>query len=266
MYDSIRVMKFGVKLADLAEIARHYKLLSEVAFWRLVRRQFFIPDDVEYKLHICIEQAPDLQNRISLSEKRDRLGVPMVSLNWKATDADERTFRSSIAKINAYWRRSGFDQICPIEWTFAAKDTSVRIVDEAEDWCHPSGTTRMGLDPAESVVGSDMSCHDIPNVRVVSASTFPTSGSVNPTLTIMQLALRCADLILQRSATDSSYRVLPVAPASLMAKGTFSLEIGERLSFVRSRETARQDVAPSRTVQHLASRLRLTEESIKDAP
>ncbi|MPR13359.1 FAD-dependent oxidoreductase [Microvirga tunisiensis] len=202
MYDNLCARKFDLNLGAFSEIGANYKLLSKFVLWRLLKRQFFIPDDIDYKLHICIEQAPHPNNRILLSDKRDRLGVPMVRLSWSPMEPDEQTFRTSVARIGAYWRRSGFDNICPIEWTPAAKDASMLIIDQAEDWCHPSGTTRMGLDPAESVVGPDMTCHDVPNVRVVSASIFPISGSVNPTLTIMQLALRCADLILERSASE----------------------------------------------------------------
>jgi choline dehydrogenase-like flavoprotein len=213
IYDNYDIKKFNVKWADFREIGANYQMLSKFVFWRVMKRQFFVPDDVEYKLHICIEQAPHFQNCISLSERCDRLGVPLVHLDWKPTQLDEQTFRKSVARIDSYWRRSGFDQVCPIEWTPAAKNDLMLITDEAQDWCHPSGTTRMGLDPAESVVGPDMICHDVPNVRVVSASTFPTSGSVNPTLTIMQLALRCVNLILRRSTINLNWQVLPAPPA-----------------------------------------------------
>jgi choline dehydrogenase-like flavoprotein len=213
LYENARALKFGVKQADIAELFANYKLLSKFVFWRLMKRQFFIPDDVDYRLHICIEQTPDRDNFISLSEKRDRLGVPIVSLNWKPTELDEQTFRDSIERINSYWRRSRFDHICPIDWTPAAKDASIPIINDAQDWCHPSGTTRMGLDPAESVIGPDMICHELPNVRIVSASTFPISGSVNPTLTVMQLALRCVDLILKRPDFVQLRQVSSASPA-----------------------------------------------------
>jgi choline dehydrogenase-like flavoprotein len=222
IHDSLRTLKYNLKWADVGEIGANYRMLSKFAFWCLVRRQFFIPDDVDYKLHICIEQAPHIQNRILLSEKRDRLGVPLVSLDWRPTELDEQTFRHSIERIDSYWRRSGFDQICPIEWTPSAKNASILITDEAQDWCHPSGTTRMGLDPAESVVGPDMICHDIPNVRVVSASTFPTPGSVNPTLTIMQLALRCVDLIVKRPASGQISPTLSLRSVAARAENVNS--------------------------------------------
>ncbi len=79
----------------------------------------------------------------------------------------------------------------------SAADASSPIIDQAEACAHPSGSTRMGTDPAESVVGPDLRCHAIPNVAVASASVFPAAGSANPTFTIMKLALWLADAYLE---------------------------------------------------------------------
>jgi choline dehydrogenase-like flavoprotein len=50
----------------------------------------------------------------------------------------------------------------------------------------------MGDDPAASVVDRFGFAHDVPNLAVVGASTFPTAGGLNPTLTLQALALRTA--------------------------------------------------------------------------
>jgi choline dehydrogenase-like flavoprotein len=57
------------------------------------------------------------------------------------------------------------------------------------------GTTRMGTDPAESVVTPTLRTHDLENCWVVGSSVFPTGGAMNPTLTIAALALRAANHI-----------------------------------------------------------------------
>jgi choline dehydrogenase-like flavoprotein len=43
------------------------------------------------------------------------------------------------------------------------------------------------------VVDAQLRVHGIPNLYVASCSVFPTGGSSNPTLTLMQLTLRLAD-------------------------------------------------------------------------
>jgi gluconate 2-dehydrogenase alpha chain len=57
---------------------------------------------------------------------------------------------------------------------------------------HAFGGTRMGDDPATSVVDGYGFAHEVGNLAVVGASTFPTAGGVNPTLTLQALALRTA--------------------------------------------------------------------------
>ena len=61
---------------------------------------------------------------------------------------------------------------------------------------HVMGTTKMGDDPATSVVDSDCRCHDVPNMFIAGSSVFPTVGTANPTLTLAALALRAAPAIL----------------------------------------------------------------------
>jgi choline dehydrogenase-like flavoprotein len=61
---------------------------------------------------------------------------------------------------------------------------------------HLMGTTRMGDDPATSVVDRWGRCHDVGNLFVVDGSVFVTSAPVNPTSTIQALARRTADWLI----------------------------------------------------------------------
>ncbi|MBW7997681.1 MAG: GMC family oxidoreductase [Candidatus Glassbacteria bacterium] len=77
----------------------------------------------------------------------------------------------------------------------------------ADDWelyhisngsAHPLGTCRMGDNPDTSVVNRWGACHDVPGLYICDGSAFPTSGAVNPALTIMALASRTADRLIAR--------------------------------------------------------------------
>lgn len=57
---------------------------------------------------------------------------------------------------------------------------------------HLGGTARMGDDPQTSVCAADGRMHDVANLFVADASTWPTYPGFNPTLTIMANALRIA--------------------------------------------------------------------------
>jgi choline dehydrogenase-like flavoprotein len=48
----------------------------------------------------------------------------------------------------------------------------------------------MGADPATSVVDPNLRAHDLDNLYIADASVLPTSGAVNPSLTVAALALR----------------------------------------------------------------------------
>jgi choline dehydrogenase-like flavoprotein len=62
---------------------------------------------------------------------------------------------------------------------------------------HLLGTARMGDDPETSVTDQWGATHDIPNLYILDASTFPTSAAVNPTATIMAVAHRQAGKIIE---------------------------------------------------------------------
>jgi choline dehydrogenase-like flavoprotein len=61
---------------------------------------------------------------------------------------------------------------------------------------HEMGGARMGADRRESVLNQFQQSHDVPNLFVMDASSFPSGGCQNPTLTIMALAVRSTDFLL----------------------------------------------------------------------
>ena len=63
---------------------------------------------------------------------------------------------------------------------------------------HIMGTTVMGSSRADSVVDSDQRCWDHDNLYIVGSSTFPATGTANPTLTIAALSFKTADILGKR--------------------------------------------------------------------
>jgi choline dehydrogenase-like flavoprotein len=63
---------------------------------------------------------------------------------------------------------------------------------------HQNGTIRFGQDPRISALDVHCRAHEVDNLYVVDASFFPSSGAVNPALTIMANALRVGDHLLGR--------------------------------------------------------------------
>ena len=68
--------------------------------------------------------------------------------------------------------------------------------------CHHMCTTRMSDDPRTGVVDRDCRVHGTRNLYVGGSGVFATPGFVNPTYTVVQLALRLADHLTEvRTAT-----------------------------------------------------------------
>jgi choline dehydrogenase-like flavoprotein len=198
---SVQKRQLAVTMLDASRLTNQFRYLARGAYWYIARRQMLMTPDTGLKLEITAEQVPDWSNRITLSPRRDRLGAAMARLDWRLTDRDEHTLQSATKRIASYWARSRLEQICRIEWIPGVREQSMKLIDAVDQRAHPSGSTRMGSDPRQSVVGSDLRCHHVPNVSVVSTSTFPTAGSINPTMTLMQLALRAADTLLQQPSS-----------------------------------------------------------------
>lgn len=62
---------------------------------------------------------------------------------------------------------------------------------------HACGTCRFGTNPADSVLDAHNRAHGLDNLYVVDASFMPSSGGINPSLTIAANALRVARHLLQ---------------------------------------------------------------------
>ena len=62
---------------------------------------------------------------------------------------------------------------------------------------HQCGTIRFGEDPKKSALNTWCRSHDVNNLYVVDGSFFPSSSAVNPSLTIMAMALRVGDHLLE---------------------------------------------------------------------
>jgi choline dehydrogenase-like flavoprotein len=65
---------------------------------------------------------------------------------------------------------------------------------------HQNGTVRFGNDPKTSALDVNCKAHELDNLYVVDGSFFPSSGAVNPALTIMANALRVGDHLAERMA------------------------------------------------------------------
>jgi gluconate 2-dehydrogenase alpha chain len=79
---------------------------------------------------------------------------------------------------------------------------------------HAVGGTRMGQDPATSVVNGYGLAHEVPNLMIVGGSVLVSHGGSNPTMTLQAVAWRSAEHLVtswRSIANSSSFRAGPRA-------------------------------------------------------
>lgn len=132
-----------------------------------------------------VEQLPDPENRVTLHEsERDRYGVPLPKIAYRLDDYAKAGLQAATKAHQEIFEKLGTTDIHHSP-SFAGAG-------------HIIGTAKMGNNPKNSVVDSDLRSHDHPNLFIVGSATFPTSATANPTLTIAALSLRTAQAILKQ--------------------------------------------------------------------
>ena len=129
------------------------------------------------------EIEPSVKNRLELIAAETG-GEDRLRLRFDLSRRDQRT----IDRALAVQRRL----------TLAFVDGEVPPDPPDRTWFHPAGTCRMASDTALGVVDPDGRVFGTDNVYVAGAALFPTSGSGNPTLTLVALALRLAEHLAGR--------------------------------------------------------------------
>jgi choline dehydrogenase-like flavoprotein len=165
-----------------------YLWRSRVAKLRLPG--FFVTNRARrYGLEYHAEHLPHADSRITLSEEVDRTGLPRIRVDLRFKTADAEAVVRAHDRLERWLGETGLGRL---DYRMPRKDRAQAVLDAALHGNHQVGTIRMGEDPARAVVDAACRCFGIPNLSVVSTAVLPTSGQANPTLTAVQLGLRCA--------------------------------------------------------------------------
>jgi choline dehydrogenase-like flavoprotein len=136
-------------------------------------------------MEIAIEHEllPDPDNRLTLSSKKDWLGLPKPNIYYD---------------VGSYVRRSAEEYSVPIARRLgeALGATHFQVTTEFVQSDHIMGGMIMGRDASTSVVDLDCRAHDHPNLFLPGGGAMTTSGCGNSTLTMAALALKSADAIV----------------------------------------------------------------------
>jgi len=179
---------------DFRAVITQADMLVKGAFDLVVRKRGLARRLKAIFLSCMTEQIPDPDSRITLSDRKDRFGVPLSRIAWKVNEAEERSIRRTAELVASEVTRLGYAPPKLYSWVTNKDPLPPDFVDIG----HPTGATRMSNDPAKGVVDAHCQVHGVDGLFVVGSSVFPTAGHANPTQMIVALAIRAADTLKAR--------------------------------------------------------------------
>ena len=192
--------------ATLGPALRGFGDIARMAYAAKIRHRRAVSKRAEVFLNIDVEQSPNPDNRIRLSENRDALGIPVAIVDWRVHPAEQQTalrfapiIRRELEALN----------VAPATWDNSILHSTPPVM---ADTYHAMGGLAMGSDPTSSVVDPNLRVHTLKNLSVASCAVFPSGSSSNPTFTLMALTLRLADHLTQTLQASSDTN--PGAPPS----------------------------------------------------
>ncbi|WP_244618730.1 GMC family oxidoreductase [Rhizobium sp. 18065] len=185
---------------DLLTVLRSPAMLARGLYERQVLQRGLPRKSDELRFDVMVEQPPNPESRVTLSSSTDRLGIPMAQVDWRIGSLERQSVKRLARLMQSEFKTAALPEPRLADWILADDDQAGAFMDMA----HPSGTTRMGDDPATSVVDADSMVHGVDGLFIAGSSVFPTAGHANPTLMIVTLALRLADHLKRRSALSGA--------------------------------------------------------------
>ncbi|MEA2724921.1 MAG: hypothetical protein QOH59_2692 [Gemmatimonadales bacterium] len=147
-----------------------------------------------WRMRAAFEAGFQYDNRVMLSDERDRLGRRGVRIEWRMIEGDVENMRRVMQLFDQAVRQAGVGYL-----ERAFPDATEAWRQAVEPGKHHMGTTRMHVSSRYGVVDENSRVHGTSNLYVTGSSVFPSGGYANPTLTIVALAARLGDHLKRTS-------------------------------------------------------------------
>ncbi|MAT91110.1 MAG: GMC family oxidoreductase [Halioglobus sp.] len=145
------------------------------------------------------ECLPFKSNRMYLSNKVDRYGLPQVAFEMKWSDNEVKLRRDAARQADRILKAAGAVFAMPGD----SQDLTAEQMSLPGEGIHEMGTARMGDDPSESVLNKWNQAHDVPNLFVTDGSFMTSASCVNPSLTYMAFTARACDYAVKQLASGA---------------------------------------------------------------
>ncbi|MDJ0648658.1 MAG: GMC family oxidoreductase [Xenococcaceae cyanobacterium MO_188.B19] len=187
-----------------------YKLLEHVLYlkpiyertrdrlWRVLRGGSPVRDNngviAAYRVKFVTEQVPQKSSCLKLATELDALGQRKLEVDWNFTEQDHYSIAKTLELLTHRFAEAKLGR-----FQFGDKPPKLENMTDA---AHQMGTTRMGNSLQEGVVDTDCKVFGTENLYVASSAVFPTGPSYSPTFTILALARRLGQHLLQKTLVN----------------------------------------------------------------
>jgi choline dehydrogenase-like flavoprotein len=145
------------------------------------------------RLTVHCEQAPLSAGEVTLGSERDALGLLRARVAWRAAPLELHTIREFLRITRQAFEERGLGLIVPdpgVEEDDAALSSTFR------ESYHHIGGARMASNRSDGVVDRNLLVFGTRNLFICSTAVFPSAGFVNPTHTLIALAVRLASRLV----------------------------------------------------------------------
>jgi choline dehydrogenase-like flavoprotein len=122
----------------------------------------------------------------------DKWGIPVLRFHFAWSEHELRQVRHMQQTCRELIEKAGGTPLDP-----APGEAEQYGVTAGGEMIHEVGTTRMGDSPRTSVLNRYCQAHDVPNLFVADAGPFVSNADKNPTWTILALAMRTSEYIVE---------------------------------------------------------------------
>ena len=141
-----------------------------------------------------LEQFPNPDSKITLSDEKDSLGLRKAIFDWQITELDRQGLKITGEELAKNFADSGMGVIKLEDYIL-----DINVTMPVSPHAHHMGSTRMSETVEFGVVDPNCRVFDTDNLYIAGSSIFATGGGMNPTMPIVQFALRLANHLQQHS-------------------------------------------------------------------
>lgn len=169
---------FQLNIRDELELNENQKTVRQ--FYQQKWNKTLIP----YEMYCRSEQLPDVNNRIEITAEKNAAGLHKMVTYCVFSEFDLMGIDVSARLLADYWFKNKLAVMAVLNDEIFLKPWG---------WAHPSGVTRFGFTPKDSVCDANGRVWAYQNLYINGSSLFPTVGYANPTWAIAALGMRLGD-------------------------------------------------------------------------